>query len=85
MIPLSFLGASLAAGAVSGWACTRPECQTAGGCAHRGPRGEPCYWPPLPLWPLPISPIQGCICPPTAERTCGNPACPRNPPPPATV
>lgn len=25
--------------------CTRSECHTTAGCAHRGPRGELCWWP----------------------------------------
>ena len=25
--------------------CGRSECQTTGGCAHRGPNGQLCYWP----------------------------------------
>lgn len=29
-------------------------------------------------------PVQGCICPPTSERTCQNPLCPRKPIPSAT-
>lgn len=52
--------------------CTRSECQTSGGCAHRGPRGESCYFP-APFVPA----AQGCICPPTSEQTCRNPICPR--------
>lgn len=26
--------------------CNRPECQTTAGCAHRGPRGEFCWFRP---------------------------------------
>ena len=48
--------------------CQRMECQTTGGCAHRGPHGQVCYFP---------APTQGCICPPTSEQTCRNPFCPR--------
>lgn len=25
--------------------CSRSECQTTAGCAHRGPNGQLCYWP----------------------------------------
>jgi len=31
-----------------------------------------CYYPVM-------TPPQGCICPPTSEQTCMNPACPRKP------
>jgi hypothetical protein len=31
-----------------------------------------CYYPVM-------TPPQGCICPPTSEQTCQNPACPRKP------
>lgn len=24
--------------------CSRPECQTTAGCAHRGPQGQMCYF-----------------------------------------
>jgi hypothetical protein len=25
--------------------CSRHECQTTAGCAHRGPNGQLCFWP----------------------------------------
>lgn len=34
---------------------------------------QPSYMPPA-YYPLPP---MGCICPPTSEKTCENPACPR--------
>lgn len=52
-------------------ACTRPECQNTGGCAHRGPLGEVCYFPTY------TAPPRGCICPPGSEATCKGWACPR--------
>lgn len=32
-------------------------------------------WPGVEYYPAP--PLQGCICPPTSERTCESPICPR--------
>lgn len=29
--------------------CSRPECQTTAGCAHRGPRMEMCWFPAPPM------------------------------------
>lgn len=37
------------------------------------------------MWPAPIFSPQGCICPPTSEQTCKNPACPRGGQMPFTV
>lgn len=54
-------------------ACSRPECQTSAGCAHRGPRGEVCYFPTFTGTP------RGCICPPGSEATCRGFGCPRQP------
>lgn len=57
-------------------------------CAHGVPWDQPCAmccrgvatsWPPqqpLQLQPAPM----GCICPPTSEKTCENPICPRQNP-----
>jgi hypothetical protein len=56
--------------------CHRIECQTSAGCAHRGPRGEFCWFGccrHVPFIPF----VPGCICPPQAEQTCRNPLCPR--------
>lgn len=59
-------------------ACQRFECQTSAGCAHRGPRGEYCFFEHPTYSPIyPPMPLQGCICPPTSEQTCKNPTCPR--------
>lgn len=41
--------------------CARPECGTSGGCAHRGPRGELCHFPPTPP-PIPAG-LMGWQCP----------------------
>jgi hypothetical protein len=64
--------------------CTKPECQTTGGCAHRGPLNEPC-WERWIAPPQTLNPVQGCICPPTSEQTCKNPFCPRGGAMPYTV
>ena len=44
--------------------------------------GDSTAVPTVP-WPLPLpvgpTPPVGCICPPTSEKTCQNPACPRKP------
>jgi hypothetical protein len=53
--------------------CSRSECQNTGGCAHRGPLGELCYFPNY------TAPPRGCICPPGSEATCKGWACPRQP------
>lgn len=38
----------------------------------------PWYVPQMPTYYGPfVQPVQGCICPPTSEQTCMNPACPR--------
>ena len=29
--------------------CHRSECQTTAGCAHKGPMGQTCYFPPRSL------------------------------------
>lgn len=39
-------------------------------------RTAPCYQPAF-VAPNYTPPPQGCICPPTSEQTCQNPACPR--------
>jgi hypothetical protein len=64
--------------------CNRIPCgATSGGCAYTDCPQRPLH----PHWALPNTPIfppappMGCICPPTAEQTCGNPVCPRKPPP----
>ena len=61
-------------------ACSRPECQTTGGCAHRGPHGELC-WFLTSNYQQQLGriefPTMGCICPPTSEQTCQSPICPR--------
>jgi hypothetical protein len=54
--------------------CARLECQTTGGCAHRGPLGQMCYFPAPPAY---TERPMGCICPPTSEQTCQNGLCPR--------
>jgi hypothetical protein len=54
-------------------ACSRPECQGTGGCAHRGPLGEACHFPTYTGTP------RGCICPPGSEATCKGFGCPRQP------
>ena len=67
--------------------CSLPECQTSAGCAHRGPQGQMCWFPPVPLggqhsYPQPpiLSPVMGCICPGDATPYCKNPLCPRKNP-----
>lgn len=42
---------------------------------------NPLYRPRQPAWPgmyvIPQPLPQGCVCPPTSEKTCENPTCPR--------
>lgn len=67
--------------------CGKYPCgQTAGGCLDPhcpnrvlGPLGPQPMQPMTPgLAPL-FAPV-GCVCPPTSEQTCENPACPRQNP-----
>lgn len=56
---------------------TFPCKRTAAGCPVCDP--APRYAPnpyPRPVGAMPMVP-QGCICPPTSEKTCENPTCPR--------
>ena len=56
--------------------CSMPGCpMTTGGCplCHSGIY----QWPVYELPPTPIFVPPGCICPPTSEKTCQNPLCPR--------
>lgn len=52
---------------------TYPCRRTAAGCPLCDPQPAPLYTiPPGPAFHPP-----GCICPPTSEKTCENPICPR--------
>lgn len=52
---------------------TCPRCGVVGGCICDTNAAPPIYeLPPAPVFHPP-----GCICPPTSEQTCQNPACPR--------
>jgi hypothetical protein len=50
-----------------------------------GPAHHCTRWPcpicnpgyPQPFVVQPVTPPMGCICPPTSEKTCENPMCPR--------
>lgn len=54
--------------------CSMPNCpRTTAGCPI-------CMPQPGPLYQLPPAPVfipPGCICPPTSEKACESPACPR--------
>lgn len=63
--------------------CGRFPCgMTSAGCSfgdcinsnvYRNPPLNPGYY----VQPLPSGPAMGCICPPTSEKTCESPICPR--------
>jgi hypothetical protein len=55
-------------------------------CIHGPPRGVcticnstaiPQPMTPFTLPPQPMQPMMGCVCPPTSEKTCESPVCPR--------
>lgn len=41
--------------------CWRIECQTTAGCAHRGPNGEFCHFPPPTFHPNGTKPCPYCM------------------------
>lgn len=49
--------------------CRQFNCQ-----CGTAPQPWPPYYPPVYSYPM------GCVCPPTSEKTCGNPMCPRKAP-----
>lgn len=53
---------------------TYPCRRTAGGCPICDP---PTLHPMYQMPPAPVFHPPGCICPPTSEKTCENPLCPR--------
>jgi hypothetical protein len=58
------------------YVCVGYPCQrTAAGCPICDPPPFPLTGPIIP--PLPVVQPQGCVCPPTSEKTCENPTCPR--------
>jgi len=62
--------------------CTKWPCNmTAGGCfdpyCPKKTVQTPGTGHPLVVPTIPSFAVQGCICPPTSEQTCKNPACPR--------
>ncbi len=65
------------------WLCYRQPCgRNAGGCSFGDCPNS--VKPPSPNlmapYAVPAQVTQGCICPPTSEKTCENPICPRQNP-----
>jgi hypothetical protein len=63
--------------------CTKWPCgMTSGGCNDSLCPSKPTIPTAVPNYPYMVGPERpmGCICPPTSEQTCGNPACPRKAP-----
>jgi hypothetical protein len=65
------------------WICYRAPCgRHSGGCtfADCPANTQHNYTISVPsMMPAPAAPM-GCICPPTSEKTCENPSCPRKNP-----
>jgi hypothetical protein len=64
---------------MSSYCGLHPCGMTSSGCVFAHCPQYPAAWnSPLapPMMPVPM----GCICPPTSEQTCQNPACPRRDP-----
>lgn len=63
--------------------CSMPGCpRGTGGCPLCGAGSLPSYLPGIPLPPRPLYHLLtpwpvGCVCPPTAEKTCESGICPR--------